>query len=244
MDFAHSQFPALKPLEKSFTADEVEAQLKALFIQVFKEKLGEGAFDANVLGVAHLGHFDLIRRFIHADGLALAQNTQQEYLTRFLYRAWKFGKGQGRGLHFLRLYLQLLVPNAWDVQQLWQEKSKTYPQDLQTGVQVQEKGLKADVFLTSRVAISLEFSKNTAGISAFLQNIEAIMPARLVPEFRGYVANISAKNHIRYATILREAVTIGPRLFDGGDWKGGKQHASWAIVENKNIVLSTKQGDL
>lgn len=211
MDFTHSQLPALIPLEKSFTADEVETQLKALFIQVFKEKLGRAAFDANVLGAAHLGHFDLIRRFVHADGLALAKNTQEEYLTRFLYRAWKSGKGQGRGLHFLRLYLQLLAPNAWDVQQLWQEKSKTYPQDLQTGEQVKEKGLKADVFLTSRVAVSLEFSKKTSNVSQFLQNIEAIMPARLVPEFRGYVANLRGKIHVQTAAAVRESVTIGPK---------------------------------
>lgn len=130
LDFSNAQLPRLLPLEASFAENEVEAEIKALFIDLFKSTLADGTFDANVLGVAHLGSFDLVRKAVNADGLVLMQGDREEAATRYLYRAWKSGDVQGRGLHFLRTYLQMLFPNLCQVDQLWHDKSLPYPTGL------------------------------------------------------------------------------------------------------------------
>lgn len=126
-DFANAQLPKLAPLECSFTENTVEAELKALFMSLFDGMLASRMFDVNVLGAPHLGSFDLVRRAVNADGLVLLQGDREEAATRYLYRAWKSGDTQGRGLHFLRTYLQMLFPNQCQVHQLWQSTASAYP---------------------------------------------------------------------------------------------------------------------
>lgn len=132
LDFANAQLPSLAPLAASFTVDDVESDLKRLFIDLFTEYLAIDAFDANVLGAAHLGSLDLVRQSVNTDGLVLLQGDREEEAMRYLYRAWKSGNVQGRGLHFLRTYLQLLFPNDCDVVQMVHENEpgKDYPQHL------------------------------------------------------------------------------------------------------------------
>ncbi|MBL8473713.1 MAG: hypothetical protein JNM98_18125 [Rhodocyclaceae bacterium] len=127
MDFPNAQLPRLLPLENSYAENEVEAGVKALTIDLFNTLLAADVFDANVLGAAHLGSFDSVRRSVNADGLVLLQGDREESATRYLYRAWKSGDVQGRGLHFLRTYLQMLFPNSCQVDQLWHDKTLPYP---------------------------------------------------------------------------------------------------------------------
>ena len=108
LDFSNAQLPRLLPLENSYTENEVEADLKRLFLDLFDSTLAADVFDVNVLGAAHLGSFDMVRKAVNADGLVLMQGDREEAATRYLYRAWKSGDVQGRGLHFLRTYLQML----------------------------------------------------------------------------------------------------------------------------------------
>lgn len=128
--FKNAQMPALLPLEGSFAENAVEADLKRLFIDLFKARLGETAFDANVLGSAHLGSLDLVRKSVNTDGLAMLSGSSEEAATRYLYRAWKSCNTQGRGVHFLRTYLQMLFPNRCEVTQLWHKKTDVYPRRL------------------------------------------------------------------------------------------------------------------
>lgn len=152
LDFSNAQLPSLIPLESSFAENDVEDDLKQLFIDIFSAMLAPDVFDVNVLGAAHLGSFDLVRRAVNADGLVLLQGDREEAATRYLYRAWKSGDVQGRGLHFLRTYLQMLFPNECEVEQLWQDKASPYPKALYTTKpsfawwlhQVGESGLKLD----------------------------------------------------------------------------------------------------
>lgn len=130
LDFSNAQLPKLIPLAASFAENEVEADLKKLFIDLFNAKLSADTFDVNVLGSAHLGSFDLVRKAVNMDGLVLMQGDREEAATRYLYRAWKSGDIQGRGIHFLRTYLQLLFPNLCEVEQLWQDKTQPYPKAL------------------------------------------------------------------------------------------------------------------
>lgn len=130
LDFSNAQLPTLLPLERSYAENAVEADLKQLFLDLFKAKLADDVFDANVLGAAHLGSFNLVRRAVNNDGLVLMQGDREEASTRYLYRAWKSGDAQGRGLHFLRIYLQMLFPGLCQVDQLWHDKSLPYPTGL------------------------------------------------------------------------------------------------------------------
>lgn len=152
LDFPSAQLPALTPLDGSFSVDSVESELKQLFLSLFAENLSGDSFDANVLGMAHLGSFELVRKFVNTDGLVLLQGDREETTTRYLYRAWKSGNVQGRGIHFLRTYLQMLFPNVCDVEQLWHDKAYPYPTALYSSTpsfawwlhQVGEDGLKLD----------------------------------------------------------------------------------------------------
>lgn len=152
LDFQNAQLPRLSPLEGSFAENEVEADLKKLFLDLFGANLAGDSFDANVLGAAHLGSLDLVRKAVNTDGLVLLQGDREEAATRYLYRAWKSGDVQGRGLHFLRTYLQMLFPNECEVEQLWHDKESPYPTALYTTKpsfawwlhQVGEPGVKLD----------------------------------------------------------------------------------------------------
>lgn len=152
LDFSNAQLPRLLPLEASFAENDVEADLKQIFLDIFGSTLAADVFDVNVLGAAHLGSFDLVRKAVNTDGLVLLQGDREEAATRYLYRAWKSGDVQGRGLHFLRTYLQMLFPNQCDVEQLWHDKAYPYPTALYTTKpsfawwlhQVGEPGLKLD----------------------------------------------------------------------------------------------------
>lgn len=130
-DFPNAKVPQLLPLERSFEENDVEADCKRLLLALFNEQLAIDVFDANVLGAAHLGSFDLVRKAVNADGLVLLQGSaNEEAATRYLYRAWKAGNAQGRGFHFLRIYLQMLFPNQWEVEQLWHDTEFEYPEVL------------------------------------------------------------------------------------------------------------------
>lgn len=130
LDFSNAQLPRLPPLGASFEENSVEADLRKIFIDLFNARMAQDSFDANVMGVAHLGSLSLVQKSINMDGLVLLQGDREEAATRYLYRAWKSGDVQGRGVHFLRTYLQLLFPGLCKVEQLWQDKLKTYPSDM------------------------------------------------------------------------------------------------------------------
>lgn len=179
-DFPNAQLPQLTPLRQSFTENAVEAELKALFLAVFRDMLATDVFDANALGVPHLGSFDLVRRSVNADGLVLLQGDREEAATRYLYRAWKSGDTQGRGLHFLRTYLQMLYPNQCEVEQLWQEKAAAYPTSLKANLAPADQG---DYYLTSRVRVLLYFGAVALEVSRLADILQAVMPARFVPQF-------------------------------------------------------------
>lgn len=152
LDFPSAELPRLLPLEQSYAESEVESDLKRLFLDLFNANMAADTFDVNVLGAAHLGSFGLVRRALNADGLVLMQGDREQAATRYLYRAWKSGNLQGRGLHFLRTYLQMLFPNLCQVDQLWHDKNLPYPTGLYSSKprfswwlhQVGEPGLKLD----------------------------------------------------------------------------------------------------
>lgn len=183
MDFSNAQLPQLLPLEGSFSRNEIEADLKRLFIDLFRAKLADGTFDANVIGAAHLGSFDLVRKSINADGLTLIQGSLEYPATRYLYRAWKSGNTQGRGFHFLRTYLQMSFPGIGEVRQLWQGKNSAYPSELYESE-------VPNSFLTSRVMITINGMPDADSNNRVMRSVNQIVPARFVPKIR-YVSTSS-----------------------------------------------------
>lgn len=126
-DFKLAALPGAEPLQHSHAGSQIESELKLLFKELF-ELVGRDTFDASVLGAAHLGSFDLVRKMISNDGLVLLKGAREEAATRYLYRAWKSGDVQKRGLHFVRTYLQLLFPGESSVRQMWHDKRFPYGQ--------------------------------------------------------------------------------------------------------------------
>lgn len=184
-DFANAQLPSLVPLRESFAVDEVERQLKELFLEVFQETLSASVFDENVLGAAHLGSFDLVRKVITNDGLALLQGDREAPAVRYLYRAWIARDNQARGMHFLRAYLQTLYPNVCSVEQMWQDKDVEYPLGLHTSLDDEKFVIDPEnMYLTSRVEIALDLTVATRSITTLTDIFRTILPARLVPQFR------------------------------------------------------------
>jgi len=126
-DFPGAALPGITPLKESHANGQIEEELKGIFGELFSA-MAEETFDASVLGAPHLGSFDLVRRTVNHDGLVLLKGEREEAATRYLYRAWKSGDVQKRGLHFLRTYLQMLFPGQTEVKQLWHYKDADYGQ--------------------------------------------------------------------------------------------------------------------
>jgi len=172
-DFYNAQPPRLSPLENSYVENTVEADLKRLFIDMVSQTMAIALFDANVLGAAHLGSFELVRKSVNADGLSLLPGDKEESSTRFLYRAWRSRNVQGRGLHFLRTYLQVLFPNINEITQLWHSKSSVYPTDLRNYE-------SPDAFLTSRILITINMFPTLESVRLVENVLANVIPARFV----------------------------------------------------------------
>lgn len=187
-DFSNAQIPSLKPLQASFAQEGVEAELKALFLQIFQEKLGKALFDVNVSGMQHLGTYDLVRKVISADGLVMMQGEHSEAACRYLYRTWLARDNKNRGTEFLKAYLQLLFPNLCRVEQAWQDIDQPYPDGLHSALDddVTEAFVPDPTkqFLTSRIELGLDLSVQAHNITTITNILRAILPARLVPQFR------------------------------------------------------------
>jgi hypothetical protein len=208
VDFYSAALPTLAPLENSGSVNDYEEQFRLLVLDLFSELLAADVFDANVLGMPHLGSFDLVRREVNSDGLVMLQGDREEASTRYVYRAWRARNGQGRGLHFLKTYLQVLFPGQWDVTQIWFSTSDEYPVstvyndwwiprlgdpglafdgtwNLGLPVPWRTSGSMSDrdgVYLSSRVRIALDFLQvDTTTVTGLLDVIRGVVPARIVP---------------------------------------------------------------
>ncbi len=179
----------LGPLKNSWEATDVESDLKRVFIDLYYDFMRAGERRLNVYGSPHLGSFGLIERFVKEDGLAMIRKEDEDAM-RYLFRAWK-ARNPKRGLHFLRTYLQMLWPNAWTAEQMWQDKSIAYP----NGLVVESMAVSpATHFLTSRVVASVEDDDETGA------NLTQIAPALR--------ATLGAK-FLLFLTLLRRMSNTG-----------------------------------
>lgn len=171
--------PELDPLKQSHEANDVEADLKAAFIEVFEDMLRPVERRINSYGMPHRGDFQTVERFVKAEGLAMDRSTNGEAYMRELYRAWR-AHNPRRGTAFMRHYLQLIYPASTSVSQLWMPPSGgSYPDDA-----LPTPG-GSGWFLTSRVRVTLDGSEITVSEAEFnlIQSVLlAVLPARMVLE--------------------------------------------------------------
>lgn len=214
MDFPNAQLPELKPLKNSFVVDDVENDLRNLFIDLFELMLAEQSFDANVLGMAHLGSLDLVRKMINADGLSLLDVEREETTTRYLYKAWKSRRRNGRGFHFLRTYLQMLFPNVHYVEQMAQSKAHAYPSKL-SALQYAD----SSKYSTSRIRVSIQSPDITwDDIDKMEPILRSIIPARLVLYFAKLSRSIR-KNYIGATMQSGSYSYVYPAASQPVEWK-------------------------
>lgn len=183
-DFESSQVPQLKALQNSYTNNDLEREIKELFIDLFKTHLGEESFNAFVLGAQHLGSYSLVQRSINEDGLVLINSDIIEATTRYLYRTWKSGDVQKRGLHIAKMYLRLLFGDNAQVSQLQQPIDLEYPATVYLDPFDPNEGVKEGYFLTSRINLDVDFSISDQPIKQVVNSIQSVIPAKYVPELR------------------------------------------------------------
>ena len=177
----HLSLPTAAPINASFANDDIVSAFKQLFADLFEQHLASALHDVNALGMPHLGTFDLVRRNVNADGLALLPGSSEEDATRYLYRAWRSRDSDGRGLHFLKTYLQMLFPNICELEQMMQSKHQPYPLDLYPA---SLHSGDPDKYLTSRVEIILDYSTEMTDFTKLMSVFRAILPARIAPLFK------------------------------------------------------------
>jgi hypothetical protein len=166
----------LGPLANSHEADELEADIKAAFMQVFEYALRAKLARVERYGMPHRGDFETVERFVKAAGLALERRDNAEPYMRELFRAWT-SHNPKRGLHFLRFYLRLLWPRAFRLTQLWHLPGDPYPAGCR-------EEYTPGAFLTSRVRLFLDISGDVDGLalSKLVGSFRSVLPARLVLE--------------------------------------------------------------
>lgn len=181
--FPDAQLPALNPLlVKGDYGGDIEGELRDLAVQMFRIGMASSAFDANVIGATQLGSSDLVRFSLARDGLVLANSDISHQAMRYLYKAWMSRNEQGRGLHFLRTYLQLQF-DWFDVNQLWHRKDSPYPTALTPQFLI-KKGTESDYYLTSRLAIFFRYRKpdTDKAVGIIKEVTPSVVSARLIPD--------------------------------------------------------------
>ena len=200
--FKTSVAPQLIPLKNSHATDDIEAELYQLALDLFKQFENQ-AFDAINAGAGHLCTLDLVRRSMTSDGLAVIKSDIEELVTRYLYRAWIAANEQGRGLHFLRTYMQMLFPNNWIIQQLQQPKVDLYPSPRLTGWTPGSEVYEG-YFLTSRLRIGVDAQHpESETLPRVAPALTSVIPARFLPKFALYKR---MESDVRFACAMRPGV--------------------------------------
>lgn len=145
----------LIPLQRSAEFDEVESELKALFLSIYKKRLSAKVEELMLAPMPNLGGDEAISRALNNDGLAMLRNTASENI-RYLFHAWRYRNPQ-RGTKFLDVYLRSLFGSVFTIAQLWCRKDGVYPVDVMSDQEIRHAGEDfANFFLTSRLRVDIE----------------------------------------------------------------------------------------
>lgn len=168
--------PDLLPLRNSAEYDQLESELKAIFLAVFNGMIRARERSLNLYGMPHLGDSELLERNLKADGLAVIRRDASSL--SFLLKSWR-SRNPKRGLGFLQTYLQTVFPNDWTVDQLWHPiaTADAYPAHRKAPADPQTH------FLTSRVRVGIDVSVVTSSdLTMMARALRSTLAARLVLE--------------------------------------------------------------
>jgi hypothetical protein len=120
--------PDLQPLRNAFEYDQLEEDMKDVFLTVFDQYIRPFERQVNLSGMPHLGDTELIERTLKDYGLAIVRRDATR--TAFLLKAAR-ARNPRRGMLFLKQYLQSVWPGVWKVETLWHPvvTSVDYPED-------------------------------------------------------------------------------------------------------------------
>lgn len=172
-------FETLSPLTNQQEIGEIENELKNIFIDVFKETLGNQVDGLLQYGMPYISKdINVLYPFFSMNGLNTLKNLQEVEPLSYLMKAWTI-RNPKRGFHFLRTYLQMLYPSSFKIEQMYQETSKAYPTALSNKDDAQRKNTPH--WLTSRVKISVTDWEESGDL--FLQYapiLQTLISARFV----------------------------------------------------------------
>lgn len=191
-----AEVPMLMPLAVSHEDNQVELELKELFMTLFEGYVRDSERYVNALGMPHNGPSDLVSQSLAAQGLSIFRGVRDvRGVGAYLLRSW-VAHNPKRGLKLLETYLQLMWPNVWTAVQMWQDKDLPYPEGL-----VEEDG--GNHYLTSRVNVSLP-GRITDGsdVNAIQIGLRAAVPARVV-------MNIAITDEAAFQTGVTSAYYLG-----------------------------------
>jgi hypothetical protein len=218
----------LTPLVRSAEFDEVESELKAMFLALYKKRIDPTVSEVALYGMPHIGPDSLVERGLVGDGLAVLRTTTMEEI-RHLFHAWRYRNPQ-RGTKFLAAYLHTLFGPVFSIDQLWCKKAGTYPVDVMSDAEMLAAGeVEADYFLTSRLRVDIETDIVPERI---LKAARTAVAARFVLELRavrrvmmGYgvmftgnsVVVCRTSGETRYLQPpVETTMTVGPATIAGG----------------------------
>lgn len=162
----------LAPLRKSHEADQLETELKGLFMALFAQFVRPGLDAVSTVGAPHLGDLDQLERAVKMDGIAL-QRSDDAGAMRYLHKSFR-ARNPKRGLHMLRVYLQVLFgAGNWEVVQMWQDAALPYPDAL-------FEQFDTGRFLTGRVSVRVVSSEASRRPELLAQALRSVLPARML----------------------------------------------------------------
>ena len=162
--------------DHSFTFDDTEADIKAIFIAVFNEIFKEKIQDIYHYGMPHLGSPIVVERFSKQDGLAVIRRPQSsDLIMRIIYANWR-SLASKRGLAFLEFILQMLWANQWQIVRLYHSiaRKDEYPKH------VVETDLPEN-FLTSRIFVLLDANIDVNELRQLTPTLQRLVPANILP---------------------------------------------------------------
>lgn len=170
----------LIPLQRSAAADDVEAEFKELFMQLYQDRLAGSVKELALYGMPQLGSIGLIERYVSNDGLAVLRTTTVEQI-RHLFHAWRYNNPQ-RGTAFLSAYLNVLFGPVSTIDQLWCHKDAMYPTACVSAIEISNAGGDPeDYYLTSRLRVDID---TTIVPQRILRAARTAVAARFVLEIR------------------------------------------------------------
>lgn len=176
----------LKPLEQSAHYDDVERELKQLFMAMIQDLFGQ-----QLINIFHYGmpeyadDYTVIERFTKQNGLAVLHRdlSEKHQIMRILYETWQALPSK-RGLFFLEFMLTMLYGRDWRIQRLYQPiyQLDQYPQ-LATAYGENN----ANYFLTSRINVLLPMTANVREMESLTHSIKKLVPANIVADVGGQI---------------------------------------------------------